>query len=81
VIKIYGVASCGTCETAKKKCQEFGVEYEYYDIVYRRYYLEAVEANADMTKIPHIIVDGEYIGDYKNLLSFLRGVRYGIKGI
>jgi glutaredoxin len=81
LIKIYGVASCGTCETAKKKCQEFGVEYEYYDMVYRQHYLQAVEANADMTKIPIVIVDGEYIGSYKSLLSFLRGVRYGIKGL
>lgn len=81
MIKIYGVASCGTCETAKKKCQEFGVEYEYYDMVYRQHYLQAVEANADMTKIPIVIVDGEYIGSYKSLLSFLRGVRYGIKGL
>lgn len=81
MIKIYGVASCGTCETAKKKCQEFGIEYEYYDMVYRQHYLQAVEANADMTKIPIVIVDGEYIGSYKSLLSFLRGVRYGIKGL
>ena len=79
MVKIYGVESFGVCDNARTKCKEFGVEFEYYDIGIRKFYLECIEAKADMKKIPHIIVDGEYIGDYKNLLSFLRGVRYGIE--
>ena len=77
MIKIYGVNSCGVCENARKRCDEFGVDYEYYDCGIRKYYLECVEGKADMKKIPHIFVDDEYIGDYKSLLAFLRGVRYG----
>lgn len=80
MIKIYGVASCGICKSAQNKCKEFGVPYEYYDFSIGQYYKECVEAKVDMKKLPHVIVDGEYIGDYKNLLSYLRGQRYGVPG-
>ena len=79
MIKIYGMESCGVCDNARKRCDEFGVDYEYYDRGIRKYYLECVEGKADMKVIPNVFVDDEYIGDYKSLLAFLRGVRYGKK--
>ena len=78
-IKIYGQRDCGVCDKARKECDKFGIDYEYYDRSIRKYYLECVEGKANTNVIPNIFVDNEYIGDYKSLLEFLKEKRYGSK--
>jgi len=76
VVKIYGTRSCGICDSARRICRQYGEHYESFDISIRKYYLEAIASEADITKIPLIFVNDKYIGDYTNLLNYLREKRY-----
>jgi glutaredoxin len=79
MIKIYGTNSCGACQKARYLCKQYRVEFKYYDCSIRKYYLESLEGGADITKLPQVFVDDNYIGDLSGLVKYLQEDRYGSK--
>jgi len=72
MITIYGTRSCGFCKLAVERCRKYRFEYEYKDAGLSMYYKELVDLKVDTTKMPHILVDNQYIGDYNNLVDYIQ---------
>lgn len=78
-IEIYSKDACGQCMQAKSiikhKCG--GLEYKEYilgkDVSLQDLQLRVVEANSDkpVRSAPQIFIDGEHIGEYKDLVAFI----------
>lgn len=72
MITIYGTRSCGFCKLAVDKCITYKLKYEYRDCSIRKFYEELSSLKVDMTKMPHILVDNQYIGDYNGLIDHIQ---------
>lgn len=78
-VDIYGADWCKPCQNAKKLCESNNVEYTFNDVS------ADPEALAKLTKIlgtapntiPHIVVDGEYIGGSSEFIILME--KYGEK--
>jgi Arsenate reductase and related proteins, glutaredoxin family len=75
MITIYGTRSCGFCKLAVDKCNENKLRYEYKDAGLTKFYKELSEFNVDLTKMPHIFIGTDYVGDYKGLLDYVQKVK------
>lgn len=70
MITIYGTRSCGFCKMAVDKCKKFGLEYEYKDIGISKWYMEFSKVRQKDYDVPKIYVDGEYLGNYHDLIEY-----------
>lgn len=70
MIEIWGKAACPQCEAAKKFCENSNKEYVYkqLDVDFTRN--EVLETFPQARTFPQIIVNGEKIGGYNNLIEY-----------
>lgn len=70
MITIYGTRGCGFCKMAVEKCKKHRMPYEYKDASILKHYQELQEQNIDTKKMPHMFIDGDYIGTYHELIHY-----------
>lgn len=71
MIIIYGTDTCGFCKLAQDKCEKFGLDYEYRNITYKKWYNEFRELNVPHMAVPYIIADDKRIGNYERFKRYL----------
>jgi len=76
MITIYGKPSCGFCTKAKNFVQSRGLEYEYKDVQTATFMEELKTAMPEVRSVPQIWVNGDHIGGYNDLVTYIEETGY-----
>jgi glutaredoxin len=71
-ITIYSTTWCGWCSRAKELLRRKGLEFEEIDLTDEPNLREILEEKTGGSSLPQIIIDGEPIGGYDDLVEHLR---------
>lgn len=76
MILIYGKDGCSYCEKAKQLCEERGYNFEYrtLNVDYTREQL--LEMFPLAKTVPQIVINGNKIGGYTELLTYIENTGY-----
>lgn len=76
MILIYGKDGCSYCEKAKQLCEERGYNFEYrtLNVDYTREQL--LETFPLAKTVPQIVINGNKIGGYTELLTYIENTGY-----
>lgn len=66
MIEIFGKGQCAYCSKSIALAKSYGLEYEYYDITYKKYRddLESRITLKDVNACPFIFWNRKYVGSY-----------------
>ena len=76
MITIYGKPSCGFCTKAKRFVEGRNLAYEYKDVTTSTFMEELKTAYPEAKSVPQIWVNGERIGGYNELVSYIEETGY-----
>jgi glutaredoxin 3 len=76
MIIIYGKPMCPFCEKAKQFCETRGFNYEYKSMGTDFTREELLETFPEARTVPQIIINGEKIGGYDKLTSYVENTNY-----
>lgn len=76
MITIYGKPSCGFCTKAKNFAKDRGLEYEYKDVTNSRFMEDLKEALPGVRSVPQIWVQGQHVGGFAELVSYVEDTGY-----
>lgn len=76
MITIYGKPSCGFCTKAKNFCETRGFTYEYKDVTNARFMEDLKEAYPEARSVPQIFINGDRIGGFNDLTSYVEETGY-----
>lgn len=71
-ITIYSTTWCGWCVRAKELLKRIGLEFEEIDLTDEPDFREILEEKTGNSSLPQILIDGQPIGGYDNLVDYLR---------
>tara|TARA_B110000503_G_scaffold132423_1_gene208368 strand:+ start:711 stop:962 length:252 start_codon:yes stop_codon:yes gene_type:complete len=80
MIEIYGKSNCGYCEKAKALCEMRNLKYNYYQLDTEFTREELLEMFPSAKTFPQIKVNGNAIGGYDRLGSYLEETGYNGTG-
>lgn len=76
MIIIYGKTQCGYCDAAKRFCESRGFDFEYKQLD-KDFTREVIlEEFPGARTFPQIVVNGEKIGGYDQLLKYIEETNY-----
>jgi glutaredoxin 1 len=76
MITIYGKPSCGFCTKAKRFCEDRSFAYEYKDVTTSTFMEELKEVYPEARSVPQIFINGDRVGGYNELLSYVEETGY-----
>ena len=79
MIVIYGRTGCGWCEKAVDKADQYGLKYEYRNIMHNdEWKRELLEACPDCKTVPQIFWHDRHVGGYEEFVREIENTRnYG----
>ena len=80
MITIYGKTQCGYCDAAKRLCESRGLEFEYKQLDKDFTREVMVEEFPTARTFPQIIVSGNKIGGYDQLVKYIEDTNYNGTG-
>lgn len=81
MVIIYGKPSCGYCTKAKNFCKDRMLEYTYKDVQNESFMQELKEKYAEVRSVPQIFINGDHIGGYTDLVSYVEDTGYNGTGL
>jgi len=78
-VVIYGKDNCSWCEKAVDTAYQYGIEYEYRNVMHNDEWMaELLEAYPKCKTVPQIFWYGRHVGGYEDFLSEIENTRnYG----
>lgn len=73
---IYGKPSCGFCTKAKRFADDRQIAYEYKDVTNAKFLEELKEAVPGVKSVPQIFVNGDLVGGYTELVTYIEETGY-----
>lgn len=80
MVIIYGKPSCGYCTKAKNFCTDRLLEFTYKDVQNESFMQELKEKYAEVRSVPQIFINGDHIGGYTDLVSYVENTGYNGTG-
>lgn len=80
MIIIYGKTQCGYCDAAKRLCESRGLEFEYKQLDKDFTREVMVEEFPTARTFPQIVVSGNKIGGYDQLVKYIEDTNYNGTG-
>ena len=80
MIIIYGKTQCGYCDAAKRLCESRGLEFEYKQLDKDFTREVMVEEFPTARTFPQIVVSGNKIGGYDQLVKYIEDTGYNGTG-
>ena len=80
MIEIYGKPQCPFCDRAKALCEQRGLEYTYKSLGTDYTREELLELFPNARTVPQIIIQGNKIGGYDKLTTYLEETGYNGTG-
>ena len=80
MIIIYGKTQCGYCDAAKRLCESRGLDFEYKQLDKDFTREVMVEEFPTARTFPQIVVSGNKIGGYDQLVKYIEDTNYNGTG-
>ena len=80
MITIYGKTQCGNCDAAKRLCESRGLDFEYKQLDKDFTREVMVEEFPTARTFPQIVVSGNKIGGYDQLVKYIEDTNYNGTG-
>jgi len=81
MIEIYGKPQCSYCDKAKMLCETRGYKYIYKSLDTDFTREELLEQFPNARTVPQIIINGDKIGGYNELVSYIEETGYNGTGL
>lgn len=72
-VEIFGTPNCTNCEKAVRISKEYGYDYEYKNITYKKYReeLELYVGVAEYYNLPLVFINKKYVGHYSEWAQYI----------
>jgi len=80
MITIWGKPACPSCVKAKAMCEKYQLEYEYKELGKDFTREEVFETFPTARTFPQIIVGGQKVGGYEQMVSYIEDTNYNGTG-
>ena len=80
MITIYGKTACSFCSAAKTLCESRGYDYEYKQLNEDFTREEVLEIFPGARTFPQIIISGNKVGGYQELVQYIEDTNYNGTG-
>lgn len=81
MIEIYGKPQCPQCEQAKRLCDTRGLDYTYKSLGTDFTRDELLEMFPNARTVPQIVINGNSIGGYSELVNYIEETGYNGTGL
>lgn len=75
MVEIYGATHCNFCKLSKDYCESNSIEYTYYNMDDGEFNMRelAERTGKALRTVPQIMIDGQYVGGYNDLVNYYKG--------